>query len=296
MRALTLKEVALVLNIDKMTAYKYALEERIPATRVGNNWNCLEEVLEKWLTSRGVKFYTNIAEKKMIAEEAKKRQESSAGITMVRIKGGTFDMGDNFGDGNIDERPVHRVSVDDFFLSETPVTQTQWEAVLGNNPSKFKGPDRPVENISWNDVQEFLKGLNERTGDNFRLPTEAEWEYAAREGGKKIKYGTGKNELNYNDANYDNHYRETTPVKKFPPNALGLYDMSGNVWEWCADWYDENYYKNSPQNNPRGPLSGKYRVLRGGSWYYFPWDGRVSFRRWNAPYFNGFSFGFRCAW
>src|SRR3989304_8059185 len=123
----------------------------------------------------------------------------------------------------------------------------------------------PVERVSWNDIQEFLKRLNEKTGEKYRLPTEAEWEYGAREGGKKVKYGTGKNEINQSEANYDS-VEGTVPVKSYPPNSLGLYDMAGNVWELCADWYDENYYKNSAKDNPTGPSSGKNRVLRGGSW------------------------------
>ena len=201
-----------------------------------------------------------------------KVKEGFAGINMVFIKGGCFEMGDNFGNGDSDEKPVHTVCVNDFNLSETEVTQEQWKEVTGSNPPSFKDPDRPVGKVSWNDVQEFLNGLNAKTGKNYRLPTEAEWEYAAREGGKNVKYANGKNELSHDDANYsgtggkDRWMSETSPVKSFPPNSLGLYDMAGNVWEWCTDWYDNNYYSGSPKNNPKGPLTGNTHILRGGSW------------------------------
>jgi formylglycine-generating enzyme required for sulfatase activity len=188
------------------------------------------------------------------------------GVEFVFVKGGCFEMGDTFGDGDKDEKPVHEVCVDDFYLGKYEVTQGQWEKVMGNNPSGFKGRDNPVEQVSWNDVQEYIGRLNRQSGRKYRLPTEAEWEYAARSGGKKERFSGTSQEGVGEYAWYDsNSGGQTHPVGQKKPNGLGLYDMSGNVWEWCADWYDENYYKSSPKNNPRGPSSGSMRVLRGGS-------------------------------
>ncbi|MFY9270865.1 MAG: formylglycine-generating enzyme family protein [Candidatus Manganitrophaceae bacterium] len=187
---------------------------------------------------------------------------------MLLIKGGCFEMGDTSGGGGGDERPVHAVCVGDFFLGIAEVTQAQWQSVMGTNPSNFKGPDRPVENVSWLDVQEFIQKLNERAGGAYRLPTEAEWEYAARSRGQNQKYaGTNQDtELEQFAWFKANSGDSTHPVMQKRPNGLGLYDMTGNVWEWVQDWYDGGYYKNSPKENPKGPASGEDRVLRGGSW------------------------------
>jgi len=215
---------------------------------------------------------------------------------MVFIQGGTFEMGDVWGDGDEDERPVHTVTVSDFYMSKYEVTQKLWKEVMGNNPSSFSGcDDCPVENVSWNDIQEFLKKLNRKTGKNYRLPYEAEWEYAARGGGKKdYKYSGSNNadEVAWYDGNSGG---KTHPVGTKKPNALGLYDMSGNVWEWCEDWYDDNYYKNSPTVNPKGPGSGTFRVLRGGSWGNNAWDIRVANRNRYSPdrRNNNYDVGFR---
>ncbi|MHC4268269.1 MAG: formylglycine-generating enzyme family protein [Planctomycetota bacterium] len=188
---------------------------------------------------------------------------------MVLIKGGCFDMGDIFGTGADDEKPVHTVCVGDFYLGKTEVTQKQWEDVVGDNPSKFKSSNRPVERISWHNVQDFIEKLNEKTGMHYRLPTEAEWEYAARSGGLKEKWSGTNSEseigeyawYNYNSANDGTH-----DVAGKKPNGLGLYDIMGNVWEWCSDWYDKHYYENSPAKDPEGPSEGSHRVLRGGGW------------------------------
>ena len=176
-------------------------------------------------------------------------------------------MGDTFGDGGSDEKPIHEVCVDDFYLGEHEVTQGEWKEVMGNNPSEFKncGDDCPVETVSWNDVQHYIRKLNNKTGLNYRLPTEAEWEYAARSGGREERYaGTSKkSELGDYAWYWGNSGKKTHPVKTKQPNFLGLYDMSGNVYEWVSDWYGKDYYRNSPKDNPKGPGSGKYRVLRG---------------------------------
>ena len=190
---------------------------------------------------------------------------------MVYIKGGCFDMGNIFGDEDAEdgEKPVHTVCVDDFYLDKTEVTQKQWIDIIGHNPSKFKSGDRPVERVSWNNIQDFIKKLNKATGMNYRLPTEAEWEYAARSGGGKEKWAGAdeESELGEYAWYYSNSARDGThSVAGKKPNGLGLYDMMGNVWEWCSDWYDRNYYENSPAKNPEGPSDGLTRVLRGGGW------------------------------
>ncbi|MEE9165597.1 MAG: SUMF1/EgtB/PvdO family nonheme iron enzyme [Nitrospinota bacterium] len=204
---------------------------------------------------------------------------------MVLIKGGCYQMGDTFNEGFVNEKPVHEVCVDDFYLGEHEVTQGEWEEVMGNKPSYFKscGKDCPVEMVSYHHVQNYIRKLNNKTEQRFRLPTEAEWEYAAREGGKKVRFGTGKDTIGADEANFDANslykrpysrsgvFRDKTlPVKSFLPNSLGLYDMSGNVMEWVSDWYDRLYYKRSPRKNPKGPYTGPYRVMRGGSFYYLP--------------------------
>lgn len=188
---------------------------------------------------------------------------------MIRVEGGTFTMGATSEQGSDfvdDDKPAHRVTLSSYYIGETEVTQALWEAVMGSNPSNFKGANHPVENVSWNDCKIFISKLNAITGKTFRLPTEAEWEYAAR-GGKKskgYKY-SGSNTLG-NVAWYgDNSGNETHDVKTKSPNELGLYDMSGNVWEWCQDWYDD--YSSSSQTNPTGPSSGSLRVSRGGGWW-----------------------------
>lgn len=220
-----------------------------------------------------------------------------AGMELIKVEGGCFDMGctseqSNCGD---DEKPVHEVCVDDFYMSKTEVTQKQWREVMGNNPSSFDGCDNcPVERVSWNYVQKFIKKLNQKTNGNYRLPTESEWEYAAR-GGKKsrgYKYG-GSNSID-RVAWYDgNSGSKTHPVGTKQPNELGLYDMSGNVWEWCSDWYDSDYYGNSRRDNPQGPSSGSPRVGRGGSWRNRARYCRVAYRFLHSPDDSYFYLGFR---
>lgn len=217
-----------------------------------------------------------------------------AGIEMVFIPGGTFQMGDTFGDGFSDEKPVHTVTVSDFYLGKYEVTQKQWMEIMGSNPSYFKGDNRPVETVSWNNVQEFIRRLNARSGGNYRLPTEAEWEYAARGGNKSKGYKySGSNEVGA-VAWYDgNSGSQTHPAGTKLPNELGLYDMSGNVWEWCQDWYGG--YPYGSQINPKGPSSGQYRVLRGGSWFNDGRDVRASNRDRSGPEVRSLSDGFRLA-
>ena len=218
-------------------------------------------------------------------------------FNMIKVEGGTFQMGSYDREAYDDEKPVHSVTLSDYYIGETEVTQELWEAVMGSNPSRLKDSTKPVENVSWNDCQEFIKKLNGLTGKNFRLPTEAEWEYAARGGNKSKGYKySGSNNIDDVAWYGDNSSREPHPVGTKSPNELGIYDMSGNVWEWCSDWYGENYYSSSSQTNPTGPTSGSYRVLRGGNWLNSARTCRVGYRWSDSPgsriFLNG---GFRLA-
>jgi len=182
-----------------------------------------------------------------------------------------------------------------FKMSVYEITQGQWKAVMGNNPSYFSscGDDCPLEDVSWNDVQDFIDNLNQQTGKNYRLPTEAEWEYAAR-AGTTTKYYCGDNRSCLRDIAWyrDNSDNQTHPVGQKAPNAWGLYDMSGNVWEWVQDWYDSDYYSSSPETDPQGPDSGAGRVFRGGGWLNY--EGcRSSYRYGTRPSNGRNNLGFR---
>ena len=206
---------------------------------------------------------------------------------MVLVQGGTFTMGatsEQGSDAESDERPAHSVTVSDFYIGKYEVTQAQWRAVMCSNPSHFKGDDLPVECVSWNDVQVFIRNLNALTGKTFRLPTEAEWEYAARGGNRSAGYKfSGSNYIGAVAWFINNSGGKTHPVGGKSPNELGLYDMSGNVCEWCSDWYGSSYYGSSPSNNTQGPSSGSSRVLRGGSWFSDSGYCRVSNRDYDNP-------------
>ena len=212
---------------------------------------------------------------------------------MVKVEGGTFRMGSTKYD---DEKPVHSVRLSDYSIGKCEVTQEEWIAVMGNNPSYYKGDNKPVEQVSWNDCQEFIKKLNELTGLQFRLPTEAEWEYAARAGNKSQGYKySGSNTIG-NVAWYrKNSEKNTHQVGTKAPNELGIYDMTGNVCEWCNDWYNSSYYSSSPATNPTGPTTGSYRVKRGGSWLSSAQDCRVSYRSIDYPDYRDNGIGFRLA-
>lgn len=211
---------------------------------------------------------------------------------MIHVEGGTFQMGSTIGDD--DEMPVHEVKVNSFSIGQTEVTQELWQAVMGSVPSNFKGDKLPVERVSWNDCQNFISKLNQLTGKTFRLPTEAEWEYAARGGNKSNGYTySGGNKLDdvawyVSNSNYTTH-----EVATKAPNELGIYDMSGNVYEWCQDWYGEDYYSKSVVDNPTGPTTSKSRVLRGGSWAEKDANCRVAYRYDYTPTDNYFFLGFR---
>ena len=221
---------------------------------------------------------------------------------MMPVAGGVFRMGADEKQGSwaaADEKPLHEVALSDYYIGQYPVTQGLWRTVTGRNPSNNKaGDDYPVEYVSWDDCQEFIKKLNDRTGLEFRLPREAEWEYAAR-GGLKSKdfiYSGSDNadEVAWHEGNSSLGFwkgRRTHPVGQKKPNELGLYDMSGNVWEWCQDWYGE--YTAETQTDPAGPASGRYRVLRGGSSWSNARRCRVSDRNCNDPGYRFDSFGLR---
>ena len=214
---------------------------------------------------------------------------------MVYVEGGTFTMGATSEQQNPedDEKP-HRVSLSSFYIGKYEVTQALWKAVMGSNPSHWKGDNLPVENVSWNDCQTFLLKLNAMTGKTFRLPTEAEWEFAARGGNRNRGYQySGSNVLSDVAWYADNSGSKTHNVGAKAPNELGIYDMSGNVWEWCQDW--KGSYSSSAQTNPKGPSSGSYRVCRGGSWDGGAGGCRVADRGYDAPDDGDFNLGFRLA-
>lgn len=258
---------------------------------------------------------------------------------LVFIKGGCFEMGDIFGDGEVDETPVHEVCVDDFYAGKYEVTVGEFkkfvedtgyktEAERGNGCANWEGEkwsyrrdiswrnpnflqtDRdPVVCISWNDVMEYIKWRSKVENKNYRLLTEAEWEYAAKSG-KSHKYSWGSSEPSGNIADltakrkfpnwiiwegYDDGYVFTSPVGSFRPNEFGLFDMTGNVWEWVSDLYDKTYYSKSPKQNPKGPENGTHRIARGGSWINFPWFLRITYRDVNEPDDRCSVLGFRIA-
>ena len=216
---------------------------------------------------------------------------------MVYVQGGTFMMGatsEQGSDAYEFEKPAHQVTVSSFSIGKYEVTQEEWEAVMGSNPSHFKGAKRPVENVSWFDCQQFIQKLNAMTGKNFRLPTEAEWEFAARGGTKSwgAKYA-GNSSIDAVAWHDGNSGSQTHDVGQKSPNELGLYDMSGNVWEWCQDW--SGSYSSSSQINLGGPSSGSYRVYRGGGWLDPVRNCRVSCRSHEAPSFCNSIIGLRLA-
>ncbi|MHC4321079.1 MAG: formylglycine-generating enzyme family protein [Planctomycetota bacterium] len=264
--------------------------------------------------------------------------DEATGMEFVFIKGGCFDMGDTFGVGYDDETPVHEVCINDFYIAKYEVTigefkkfvsetgyktdaeKEGWGCTINSdatelinkkgadwkNPGYLQDGNHPVVQVSWNDAVAYIEWLNHRTGKKYRLPTEAEWEYAAKNGGKKQKYSWGNNnkaEDSLNQQHYqkfqildgDDRYVYTSPVGSFEANELGLYDMTGNVSEWCSDWYGENYYLKSSKHNPQGPSTGDTRVLRGGSCHCEPRFARTSLRLTHAQSYRYYYLGFRLA-
>jgi formylglycine-generating enzyme required for sulfatase activity len=222
---------------------------------------------------------------------------SGLAIDMIHVDGGLFDMGGELGD---DEKPIHQVRLSPFYLGRYPVTQSIWQAVMGENPSKFKGSNRPVDSISWNDAQKFIEKLSLMTSRDFCLPTEAQWEYAARGGRKSLGFDySGSNHLKEVVWYAENSYGETKPVGLKFANELGFYDISGNVWEWCADWYDSDYYvacsKEGVVTDPPGPDQGGGRVLRGGGSFSDAVLCRTTYRIFTRPDYRWSHYGVRLA-
>lgn len=266
-------------------------------------WNVLNEV-EKLVCS-------NLVFK--VSPEVRKNETFTVNgvrLEMVYVEGGTFTMGatsEQRSDAKYNEKPTHLVTLSDYYIGKYEVTQELWEAVMGNNPSRFKGRLKPVENVSWNDCKEFIGKLNnllssQIDGKHFALPTEAQWEYAARGGTKSMGYKyAGSDNLNsvawYADNSYDKGSGHpdygTHVVGTKSSNELGLYDMSGNVREWCQDWHDSYSYSNSSQTNPMGPSNGSGRVARGGCWFNYARFCHVSDRSSITPSDRGDCLGFR---
>jgi formylglycine-generating enzyme required for sulfatase activity len=234
------------------------------------------------------------------SQVADKTVTNGIGMEFVLIPDGSFTMGaDKSFEGAWDhETPRHQVTIGEpFYLGKYEVTQAQWEAVMGGNPSKFKGRHNPVDSVSWSDVQTFIQRLNQKEGTNkYRLPTEAEWEYAARaETTSRYSFGDDAGSLGRYAWYKDNSDEETHPVGQKEPNPWGLHDMHGNVWEWVEDWYDGKYYGTSPARDPKGPSEGAYRVLRGCSWDCDTGSLRSAYRNYYLPGNRDEDSGFRLA-
>lgn len=233
---------------------------------------------------------------------------------MVKVEGGSFRMGTTIeqdGEAYENEQPVHTVELSCFYINKYEVTQAEWKAVMGTNPSCFRGEDLPVEQVRWTDCQEFLRKLKILTGLDFKLPTEAQWEYAARGGKDRHRYKyAGSDKLEevgwywkncgdrllsggWTSTKLESNHCRTRPVGGKQPNEAGLYDMSGNVWEWCADYYGE--YRSHPQTDPKGPAQSSRRVYRGGGWNNAPGNCRVTNRYGNGPGYRDAGLGFRIA-
>jgi formylglycine-generating enzyme required for sulfatase activity len=212
----------------------------------------------------------------------------------VQVESGTFLMGapDSIGS---DDETQHTVYVSTYSIQSTEVTQELYELVMGNNPSENKSwKDMPVTNVSWEDCQVFIKKLNDITGLEYRLPTESEWEYAARGGSKSQGYlYSGSNNIDEVGWYDTNSGKAIHFIKEKKPNELGLYDMTGNVWEWCSDWYGPYRTDSKGSDNPKGPDNGEYRVLRGGSWSYYAYICRTAYRNRDDPDYRDFDYGFR---
>jgi formylglycine-generating enzyme required for sulfatase activity len=228
------------------------------------------------------------------------RQAQGASIPVIQtvaISGGCFIMGDQAGIGGYDEKPAHEVCVDDFRMGVYEVTEGQWLAVMRSDlPLRpMRGPAYPASSVSWTDAREYILRLNKLSGLNYRLPTEAEWEYAARSGGKQHMYASSSDEKSLADyaCGKASCAGALLPVGQKKPNDLGLYDMSGNAWEWMQDRYDPYYYRQSPRQNPQGDPFGINRILRGGGSDSVNGQLRTTYREYLAPAIRRDDVGFR---
>ncbi len=213
-------------------------------------------------------------------------------LEMIAIPSGKFMMGSPEGEGRDWEKPQHKVLVQVFYMGKYPITQAQYRQVMDENPSYFKGDDRPVETVSWDDAVEFCEKLSKQTGTEYRLPTEAEWEYACR-AGTTTRYYFG-DDITSDLANYDGNVGKTTSVGKYPPNAFGLYDMHGNVLEWCQDDWHENY-QGAPTDGSTWLTENNMKVIRGGAWSYDPYICSSAYRLNDTRDNRYLNFGFRVA-
>lgn len=216
----------------------------------------------------------------------------------IHVDGGKFQMGDNAGDK--DERPAHQVTVKSFSIAKTETTVGQWQEFCTSTSRKMPEVpwfglkvDQPIVNVSWDNATAYCLWLTNKTGKKYRLPTEAEWEFAARGGNKSTGSQFSGNKIIDSVAWYGGKSVGPMPVAQKLPNELGIYDMTGNVWEWCSDWYDANYYASSPAIDPKGPASGKYYTFRGGAWDIGARNGRVSYRNPLSPTSRNHNKGFR---
>lgn len=248
-------------QLKKFNIESAAKKFGIPMDHITNHYT------NKPLSKISAKNFCKPSKSNKGTKAVKKCKVKGVEFSMVKVEGGTFTMGatKDQGSNNSNQRPTHKVSLSTFYIGETEVTQELWQAVMGNNPSKFKGAKLPVENVSWNDCQQFIAKLNKLTGRRFRLPTEAEWEFAARGGNssKGYKFAGSNNPDNvaWHQGNSGNKPHNVGTKKA---NELGIYDMSGNVWEWCQDWFGS--YSSNAQTNPKGPSSGTDHLNRGGAW------------------------------
>jgi len=220
---------------------------------------------------------------------------NSIGMEFILVKKGVFKMGDEYGDGFKDEKPVHDVFLSNYYIGKYEVTQKEWSQIDNFNPSTNEGDQLPVERVNWKDVNNFINKLNNQDKKyHYRLPTEAEWEKAAKGGNKSLKtMYAGNDDLFKVGFVRENSPITSSPVGKLPPNELGIYDMSGNVGEWCSDWYSNTYYAHSPKENPQGPKKGSSKIIRGGSWYGTDDEARVSNRDYEPIEFSTDIIGFR---
>lgn len=304
-------DLALVINGKTYKSNELYLKGDMGKIKVGKNKKIYWNIYTTFPDGLYVPVYWEVFQKNRTFKDP------LTGIEFIFVKAGCFQMGDVAGIGDIDEKPVHEVCVDDFYMSKYEVTNEQFRRFkLNHNSGSYKGlglnsPMLPVVNVSWFDAEAFTKWMSQMTGIKYRLPTEAEWEYAARGGTKTSRFwGDNPNDacayanvadksaktyfLDINEIHdCDDGYKSASPVGRFKTNGFGLYDMLGNVWEWVLDWYEEDYYTKSPRKNPKGPHTGETKVIRGGSWFNEPTFVRLSIRDAVDPSVKDFNIGFR---
>lgn len=306
MKVLTLTVLALLLTSSRMAAQSYCCKSakaNAEALQDQKKYDAAILEYEKAAKDCGCDFTSELKKAKNKLEKIKEaygytEMNATVPFEMRKVEGGTFVMGYS-SYGNEATELNHIVNVRSYYIAMTEVTQAQWRAVMGSDPAQLKFEDCdecPVESITWNEAQEFLKQLNALTGKRYRLPTEAEWEFAARGGTLSQSYQyAGSNKLD--SVAWSNKIAEnkTHPVKTKGANELGLYDMSGNVWEWCQDYFDADYYTISPVDNPNNMVPSTMRVFRGGSFASYNDPCRVANRNAHIPEYRNMNLGFRLA-